>query len=135
MTNTMEEVQMLFKTEVDKYKQVQRDYHKALNQRKQLDGQLNENITVKKELDLLKTENDVFKLIGPVLIKQDLEEAKQNVSKRMQYITSELKRVEELIETLDKKQDTHREALEKYEQMFQAHMKAALNQPKAKNSA
>lgn len=66
------------------------DYHKALSQRQQLDGQLNENIAVKKELDLLKGEDDVFKLIGPVLIKQDLDEAKQNVAKRMEYISSEL---------------------------------------------
>lgn len=55
-----------------------------------MDGQLNENIAVKKELDLLKSEDDVFKLIGPVLIKQDVEEAKQNVAKRMEYISSEL---------------------------------------------
>lgn len=55
-----------------------------------MDGQLNENIAVKKELDLLKQDNDVFKLIGPVLVKQDLEEAKQNVTKRMDYISAEL---------------------------------------------
>lgn len=61
-----------------------------LSQRQQLDGQLNENIMVKKELDLLKEDNDVFKLIGPVLVKQDLYEAKQNVDKRMDYITTEL---------------------------------------------
>lgn len=61
-----------------------------LNQRQQLDGQLNENMMVKSELDLLKNENDVFKLIGPVLVKQDLSEAKQNVSKRMDYIKAEL---------------------------------------------
>lgn len=61
-----------------------------LSQRQQLDGQLNENIMVKKELELLKADNDVFKLIGPVLVKQDLYEAKQNVDKRMEYITAEL---------------------------------------------
>jgi len=61
-----------------------------LSQRQQLDGQLNENIMVKKELDILKEENDVFKLIGPVLVKQELCEAKQNVDKRMDYIKSEL---------------------------------------------
>lgn len=66
------------------------DYHKALAQRQQLDGQLNENTAVKQELDLLKSGNDVFKLIGPVLVKQDLEEAKQNVIKRMEYIAAEL---------------------------------------------
>ncbi|XP_015433157.1 PREDICTED: prefoldin subunit 6 isoform X1 [Dufourea novaeangliae] len=132
MTNMTEEIQMNLKTEMDKYKQVERDYHKALSQRQQLDGQLNENIAVKKELDLLKSQDDVFKLIGPVLIKQDLEEAKQNVSKRMEYISSELKRVEELIASLDKKQDMHQETLEKYQQMFQqAQIKASLNQPKA----
>lgn len=61
-----------------------------LNQRRQLDGQLNENIMVKEELELLKEENDVFKLIGPVLVKQDLYEAKQNVDKRIDYIKAEL---------------------------------------------
>lgn len=66
------------------------DYNKALNQRQQLDAQLNENTAVKKELDLLKPDNDVFKLIGSVLINQDLEEAKQNVGKRMDYISAEL---------------------------------------------
>ena len=66
------------------------EYNKALSQRQQLDGQLNENIMVKKELDILKEENDVFKLIGPVLVKQELCEAKQNVDKRMDYIKSEL---------------------------------------------
>ncbi|CAG2061961.1 unnamed protein product [Timema podura] len=38
------------------------------------------------ELDLLKSGGEVYKLIGPVLVKQDLEEAKQNVTKRMDYI-------------------------------------------------
>nr|XP_034193634.1 probable prefoldin subunit 6 [Osmia lignaria] len=58
--------------------------------------------------------------------------AKQNVAKRMEYISSELKQVEELITTLDKKQDTHRETLEKYQHMFQqAQLKASLSQPKA----
>lgn len=127
-----EELQKAVRTEVEKFKQAQKDYHKALSQRQQLDGQLNENIAVKKELDLLKAEDDVFKLLGPVLIKQDLEEAKQNVSKRMEYISSELKRVEDTITTLDKKQDAHRETLEKYQNMIrEAQIKASLSQPRA----
>ncbi|XP_043265909.1 prefoldin subunit 6 [Colletes gigas] len=126
-----EEIKKNLKTEIDKYKQVQKDYHKALSQRQQLDGQLNENVAVKKELDLLKPDDNVFKLIGPVLIKQDLEEAKENVAKRMGYISSELKRVEDLIVTLDKKQESHQEMLEKYQQMFyQAQVKASASQPK-----
>ena len=64
--------------------------HKAMAKKRQLDSQLNENKAVKQELDLLKSGNEVFKLIGPVLIKQDQEEAKQNVEKRIEYITAEL---------------------------------------------
>lgn len=42
------------------------------------------------ELDLLEDDAPVFKLIGPVLMKQDLEEAKQNVAKRLELIEREM---------------------------------------------
>ncbi|KAG8036645.1 hypothetical protein G9C98_003967 [Cotesia typhae] len=122
----MEELQKKLQNEVEVYKQIQRDYHKALINRQQLDGQLNETTTVKDELYLLKSSNEVFKLIGPVLIKQDLNEAKQNVNKRIEFITNELKRVDTLINDLDAKQESQRESLDKLQQMFQmAQQKAA----------
>ncbi len=33
---------------------------------------------------------NVYKLMGPVLVKQDLEEAMQTVQKRLDYINSEM---------------------------------------------
>lgn len=42
------------------------------------------------ELDLLETANTVYKLIGPVLVKQDLDEAKATVTKRLEYINGEM---------------------------------------------
>ncbi len=42
------------------------------------------------ELDLLEPSADVFKLTGPVLVKQELSEAKQNVDKRLKYISDEM---------------------------------------------
>lgn len=42
------------------------------------------------ELDLLDGSNTVFKLIGPVLVKQDLDEAKATVAKRLEYINGEM---------------------------------------------
>ena len=42
------------------------------------------------ELDLLKDDANVYKLIGPVLVKQDLAEANANVRKRIDYISAEL---------------------------------------------
>lgn len=69
----------------------------------------------------------MFKLIGPVLIKTDLVEAKQNVSKRIEFINKELKRIDDHLSTLDKKQDTHRENLQKLQHQFQqAQVKAAM---------
>ena len=38
----------------------------------------------------LDADSNVYKLMGPVLVKQDQEEAKQNVQKRIDYINAEL---------------------------------------------
>ena len=39
---------------------------------------------------MVEADGNVFKLIGPVLVKQDLEEAKQTVAKRIEYISGEM---------------------------------------------
>ncbi|KAM3399241.1 prefoldin subunit 6 [Capsicum galapagoense] len=52
--------------------------------------QLGENELVLKELDLLNEDANVYKLIGLVLVKQDMAEAKANVKKRIEYISTEL---------------------------------------------
>ncbi|XP_054276131.1 prefoldin subunit 6 [Macrosteles quadrilineatus] len=123
----MEELQKKLQTELDSLKSAQKEYHKAISQRQTLDGQLNENMVVKTELDLMKPDGEVYKLIGPVLVKQDLDEAKQNVAKRMDYISGELKRIEDTINALDSKQETHREKLGKLQQQFQQEqVKAAM---------
>jgi hypothetical protein len=44
---------------------------------------------VAQELERLELDAGVFKLIGPVLIRQDLVEARANVSKRLDYIRGE----------------------------------------------
>ncbi|XP_067882190.1 prefoldin subunit 6, partial [Heterodontus francisci] len=71
------------------------------------------------ELDLLESTNTVFKLIGPVLVKQDLEEAKSTVAKRLEYINGEIKRYEGQMRDLEKKLEQHRETLAKLQQDFQ----------------
>lgn len=42
------------------------------------------------ELELLTEGAAVYKLLGPMLIKQDEHEAKQNVQKRLEFIRGEL---------------------------------------------
>jgi hypothetical protein len=42
------------------------------------------------ELELLEEDASVFKLIGPVLVKQELVEVKNNVTKRVEFIKSDM---------------------------------------------
>jgi len=61
----------------------------------------------------------VYKMIGPVLVKQDLDESKQNVQKRIDYISGELKRHDTALKEIEKKQTTQRETLNKLQQQYQ----------------
>ncbi|XP_063628223.1 prefoldin subunit 6 [Cydia splendana] len=108
-----EEIQKKLQKEVEMITNVQKEYHKAVSQKQQLDSQLNENKAVKEELLLLKKDAEVYKLIGPVLVKQDLEEAKQNVAKRMEFITKEIKRTDGHISALENKQEALQENVNK----------------------
>ena len=54
-------------------------------------SQFNENTLVKGELDLMDETGKVYKLVGPVMMDVDLEEAKQNVNKRLEFIETEIK--------------------------------------------
>ena len=58
--------------------------------RQQFIAQINENGMVKQELDILEEDDAVFKLVGPILVKQDLADAKSNVEKRLEFINNEL---------------------------------------------
>uniref|UniRef100_A0A8D8R1Y9 Probable prefoldin subunit 6 n=1 Tax=Cacopsylla melanoneura TaxID=428564 RepID=A0A8D8R1Y9_9HEMI len=123
----VEEVQKKLENELNLFKQCQKEYQKTLNQRQMLSAQLNENESVQKELGLMKDGGgEVYKLIGPILVKQELEEAKQNIKKRIDYISSELKRQDDTIATLDTKQDGHRENLTKLQQQFQQEQMAKM---------
>lgn len=48
------------------------------------------DLTTVQEFQDLKPHNVVYKLIGPVLVKQDQTEAKSNVEKRLEFIKSEM---------------------------------------------
>ena len=59
----------------------------------------NNNILYKimQELDLLNEDSKVYKLVGPTLMSVELEEAKENISKRLQFIEAEVTNVEKAI--------------------------------------
>ncbi|XP_073343009.1 prefoldin subunit 6 [Pagrus major] len=112
-------IQKKLKAELEKYTQIQKDVSKSMSARQKLETQLTENNIVKEELDLLDSANIVYKLIGPVLVKQDLDEAKATVTKRLEYINGEIQRYETLLKDMEKKSDQHREVLSSLQQEFQ----------------
>ena len=106
-----------------------------MSDRQTLDSQLSENKQVysptpmdkafttirkvKEELDLAPEDGKIFKLIGPALVPQELGEARSNVEKRINYIAGELKRKEDLMAELDKKQDEAREKMQEVQVQMQ----------------
>ncbi|XP_023139172.1 prefoldin subunit 6 [Amphiprion ocellaris] len=114
-----EAIQKKLKAEVEKYAQMQKDVSKSMSARQKLETQLAENNIVKEELDLLNSSNVVYKLIGPVLVKQDVDEAKATVAKRLEYINGEIQRYESVLKEMEKKSEQHREVLTSLQQEFQ----------------
>ncbi|CAL8357199.1 unnamed protein product [Merluccius merluccius] len=114
-----EALQKKLQSELEKYKQMQKDVSKSMSARQKLEAQLTENNIVKEELDILESANTVYKLIGPVLVKQDLDEAKATVAKRLEYINGEIQRYETLLKDMEKKSEQHREVLSSLQQEYQ----------------
>jgi prefoldin beta subunit len=52
-------------------------------------------------------------------VKQDLTEAKGNVEKRIAYISGEIKRKDDMLKDLDKKQDEAREKMQEIQMQTQ----------------
>jgi len=84
-----------FRAVQEQLQQIQSDLQLVL-------GQLTENEMVQQELNLLDASNtNVYKMVGPVLIKNSLEDAKDTVAKRLEFITSEKKRLEDKAQELE----------------------------------
>ncbi|XP_078686277.1 prefoldin subunit 6-like [Branchiostoma floridae x Branchiostoma belcheri] len=115
----METMRNQLEKKLKEFQGVQKDLQKTASTRNQLDVQLNENKIVKEELELLETDANVYKLTGPVLVKQDLEEAKANVGKRIEYIEGEIKRQDATIKDFEEKQEKSRKELTVLQQQFQ----------------
>ncbi|KAI4231798.1 MAG: hypothetical protein L6R40_007602, partial [Gallowayella cf. fulva] len=69
-----------------------------ISTRQRLESQQQENLAVRKEFaNLTSSPSTIYKLIGPVLLKQEKAEAESAVEGRLEFIEKEIKRVEKLI--------------------------------------
>ncbi|KAI3898457.1 hypothetical protein MKX03_001355 [Papaver bracteatum] len=117
--SALRELQRDLENKANDLSKLQKDIAKNHQVRKKYTIQLGENELVLKELDLLNEDANVFKLIGPVLVKQDMAEANANVRKRIEYISAELKRLDATVQDLEDKQNSKKEAIYKLQQKIQ----------------
>ena len=92
--------------EIAKFRQLQADLQQLRQDLSTVMGQETENEMVHMELELLKNNDDstkVYKQLGPVLLRQDLDEAKQTVTKRLEFIRSEKTRLEKKVQDTEDK--------------------------------
>ena len=84
--------------ETAEIKKIEQEYQKVVQNKRSLTEKKSENEMVLSELNLIKDEESgtVYKLVGPILAKQDTVEAKTNVKTRLDYITKEVDRMDHL---------------------------------------
>ncbi|KAF7718650.1 Prefoldin subunit 6 [Penicillium ucsense] len=87
----------------DEFQQLQTDLEGLVDARQKLESQQQENQGVQSEFAQLDDDSNIYKLVGPVLLKQEKTEAVMAVNSRLEFIEKEIKRIEKEIE---EKQDT-----------------------------
>lgn len=74
---------------------------------------------MQKEFKTLSNDSNIYKLVGPVLLKQDRDDAKRTVDGRLEFIGKEIRRVEGTIKELQEKSEKMRGELAALQQKVQ----------------
>ncbi|KAI1542421.1 GimC, Prefoldin, chaperonin cofactor [Pyrenophora tritici-repentis] len=101
----MGDVQKKLQALSDSYQGLQAELGTAVEARQKLESQQQENTTVKKEFDILDDDANIYKQIGPVLLKQDKTEAVMSVNGRLEFIEKQIKDIEKQIQGIQEKSE------------------------------
>ena len=111
------------------------DYREIQGQIQRLRGDLQlvlsqetENTLVEQELNLIDNSTNIYKMVGPVLIKHSLGDAKDTVSKRLEFINGEKKRLEDKISELETRGQEKAKRIQQMQSSLQQATAAAVNQ-------
>ena len=96
------------------------EYQQLMNKKQAALAQFNENSLVKSELEMLGDDEKVFKLVGPLLLPIELDDATDNVSKRLEFIERDIKNTEEQIDTSSKELGELRDEIGKAKEELRA---------------
>ncbi|GAB7337498.1 hypothetical protein MBLNU457_g2825t3 [Dothideomycetes sp. NU457] len=111
----------------DQYRDFEAELQTTVEARQKLESQQQENKSVQKEFATLSDDANIYKLVGPVLLKQDTTEARSTVDGRLEYIEKEIKRIEGQITSIQEKTDA------KKMEIFQ--LQSSIQQPQAQSAA
>ncbi|KAL8420741.1 hypothetical protein RB594_003515 [Gaeumannomyces avenae] len=89
----MSDIQARMQALSEEYKKIQTELDTSIQARQKLEAQLQENKGVEK----LKDDEAIYKLSGPILLKQEKVEADSTVKGRIEFITKEIARLEKQI--------------------------------------
>ncbi|KAI0509511.1 prefoldin subunit [Xylaria bambusicola] len=101
----MAEVQAKLQALSEEYQKLQQELQTAVDARQKIEAQRQENVGVQNEFDRLKDGESIYKLAGPILLKQDKVEAESTVKGRLEFIGKELERSESHIKEIEEKLD------------------------------
>merc|ERR1719242_1603311 len=100
-------------------KTLQDNLQATYNSRMGLVAQQQETELVKHEFENLEDDAIIYKLVGPVMVKQNVDDAKANVEKRLEYINGELDRSNKLATSQEKDMQQKQQELIKMQQDMQ----------------
>ncbi|TKA65791.1 hypothetical protein B0A49_07098 [Cryomyces minteri] len=86
----MSEQQKQLQSLSDEFQSLQTELQTTVSARQKLESQQQENLGVQKEFATLSDDASVYKLVGPVLLKQDTSEARSTVDGRLEFIEKEM---------------------------------------------
>ncbi|CZR64225.1 related to Gim complex component GIM1 [Phialocephala subalpina] len=104
----MADVQQRLQALSEEYQKLQTELQNNIQSGQKLESQRQENKGVQKEFAGLDDGANIYKLVGPVLLKQDKTEAVMAVDGRLEFIENEIKRVDKQIKDVQDKSDALR---------------------------
>ncbi|KAB5542445.1 Prefoldin [Coniochaeta sp. 2T2.1] len=94
----MADIQARLQQLSEDFQNLQKELQETVDSRQRLEAQKTENLGVQKEFSKLKDDETIYKLIGPVLLKQEKAEAESTVNGRLEFIGKEISRLEKQIQ-------------------------------------
>ena len=96
---------------IKEYQCIEKEQSKIRVAINNFENKKNENNIVKSELALLDDEDIVYKLIGPILVQQDISDAKLQVDSRIEIINKEIHKLEKNYQTNSKNMEANRQKI------------------------